>query len=625
MLRSSSRKSTEGRRNDRAFDSLSPDSARFGDRSVGTDRDLPFPGAGGRSYICSRPQPQSISFVFLHVNLSDFARLAVPILVLLLMADGRLGAQTGSEGPRGYGQTGDEVAYDTAAREEIRDRAEEGLGLLEQPIDPTTYVVGPNDVLGVTIWATKTLQFEVPVTPDVKLLIPTVGEVDVRGMTLAEASRTVDRAVSRSYRVGSSVSLLKMRKFKVNVIGAVRYYGAVTATPSTRVSETLQLAGGVLQRGDQRRITIIRQNADGSTRSIDVDLLPFLTTGDLAANPYVKDGDIIRVGVVDPSRIVRLYGEVVQPGEFTWRSGDRISSILASGLGPTVSARLDSIEVVSFDDQGYVIQRTYHDWDTASMSVTQDRLLAVGDRIIVRRRTNIVAASQVVIAGEVNQPGVYVIDPGVTRLRDIFASAHGITPKGNLSEAVFVRRSAQGQPDAYFRTIQTIDPESRSPEQSEYYRTVLVGLARQGTIPIDVPAALSGTESENLLLEDDDSIWVPARVDYIRLSGKIKNPGDQTFRADYTFRDYIRAAGGYSWKADESETQVIKVGTGDRLPAEDEDEYLLEPGDAIFVPEEQPSTFWEDAATALTIVTQIMAIIIVVSDVTGSNNAAPAE
>ena len=100
----------------------------------------------------------------------------------------------------------------------------------------------------------------------------------------------------------------------------------------------------------------------------------------------------------------------------------------------------------------------------------------------------------------------------------------------------------------------------------------------------------------------------------------MKSPGNQLYRPEFTFRDYIAEAGGYSWKADESETQVIKSRTGDRLSAEEEEEYRIEPGDAIFVPEEQESTFWTDAATALTIVTQVMAIVIVVTDVTSRSN-----
>ena len=100
------------------------------------------------------------------------------------------------------------------------------------------------------------------ITPDAKILIETVGEVDVRGLTLAEAEAKVKRAVSSVYRVESSVSLRRMREFKVNVIGAIRFPGSLVATPCGKRRLTdRQRRGGTEQRDDgtpfHRRTSVV--------------------------------------------------------------------------------------------------------------------------------------------------------------------------------------------------------------------------------------------------------------------------------------------------------------------------------------------------------------------------------
>ena len=548
-------------------------------------------------------------------------RISLLVLALLSLGSDALRAQFAPEGePAWYGQTGGDRPTDTTRGSELSDRAMQSAGLLERPIDPETYAVGPNDLVSVTIWTGRTQEHTMRVTPDAKLLIPTVGEVNVRGLTLSEAETRVRQAVSRTYKVDASLALRQMREFKVNVIGAVRFRGSVVATPVTRVSEVIDRAGGALERGDVRNIQIIRTGPNEHRTMLDVDLLDFFATGNLQANPTVIDGDVIRVNILDDRKVVRVYGEVVQPGWFSWSPDDSISTLLAASFGPKVNARFDSVEVVSVDDQGNVVSRTYHTWDPARQSVTGDRRLEIGDRIIVRPRPNNVEPAGVVVAGEVMQPGVYAITPGETRLLDIIYEADGFTPKASLLDAVLIRRRAIGAPDPYFDYVWSIESENRSIEESEYLRTSLLERRTQGTMTVDFIDLMNGDDEENLLLVDDDSIYVPAQVDYIRISGKVKSPGNQLFNPAFSYQDYIDAAGGFGWRAEEGETQVIKGRTGDRVPADDRESYQLEPGDAIFVPEEKPSNFWEGVATSLTIVSQALTIIVVVNTLRSNAN-----
>ena len=58
---------------------------------------------------------------------------------------------------------------------------------LESPVDPNAYYVGPSDVIAVNFWMSPPQSYSLTVTPEGTLIIPTVGEVMVSGMTLASA------------------------------------------------------------------------------------------------------------------------------------------------------------------------------------------------------------------------------------------------------------------------------------------------------------------------------------------------------------------------------------------------------------------------------------------------------
>ena len=78
------------------------------------------------------------------------------------------------------------------------------------------------------------------------------------------------------------------------------------------------------------------------------------------------------------------------------------------------------------------------------------------------------------------------------------------------------------------------------------------------------------------------------------------------FDPNNTYEDYIQMAGGFGFRADESETFIVKT-KGEQFLAEDKD-YKLEPGDYILVPTESEITFVEIFQTSLTILTQVITI-----------------
>ncbi len=541
--------------------------------------------------------------------ISTLRQIAATALVSLLITAGTAIAQvTTGEGPRYPGTSGDRFAVDTSALRSVQSRTEESSGLLEGPVDPNHYMMGPNDEVMVSIVSAHAAQYSLTVTADGHIVIPGVGDVDVRGKSLAEARTAVDDAVSRVYHSGASLALRRVRRFKVHVLGAVLQIGTIIATPVTRVSEAIGLAGGTVDRASKRDIVIYRGDSE-----VHVDLLPFYAYGDMSSDPYVQEGDRIFVGFQDPKRVIDIEGAVLNPGEFTWREGDSISSLIRYATGFRSDAIRDHISVIAVSAGGDTLRREYVS-ATPDGRVVGDRLLEPGERVFVRSVPNYRKTEDAVIAGEVRYPGHYAIEPGTTRLLDVIRGSGGLLPDASVSDAELVRRQLWLDRDLEYERILNIAPEDRTDEEVAIYRKK--SRERRGIMSIDFRALLAGDTSENIVLRDNDSIFVPNRRVTIKVTGKVKNPGSLIFHDGTTYSGYIALAGGYGWRADKGEVQVIKGRTGEEFLASNDDDYSLEPGDEIYVPEEGKADIWDGLTTALTVAAQLATLVAVVLSIT---------
>jgi protein involved in polysaccharide export with SLBB domain len=173
------------------------------------------------------------------------------------------------------------------------------------PVSPDLYILGPGDGLTITLWGEYDEVYELTVSAEGKISLPTIGELRVLGVTLTQAQALLHAEVVKYYRnVKSGISLTELRVFKVSILGAVKNPGIYEGTADGRVSDVIDKAGGVLPGGSMRHIEVrkserVRANAD---------LSAFLRRGMESANPYLRDGDIIFVPPVSGS-MIKIFDE----------------------------------------------------------------------------------------------------------------------------------------------------------------------------------------------------------------------------------------------------------------------------------------------------------------------------
>lgn len=221
----------------------------------------------------------------------------------------------------------------------------------EGPVDPKVYVLGAGDQLILTIWGNEFISDDLTVMPEGDVVIPNIGEKPVAGLTISEAEDAIMKIVSPVYRNARvSISLSHMRHFKVYCSGWIEQRTAIIASPTDRISDIIERAGGLSQKGAAylRRVQVT--HSDGTATS--VDLYPYYLWGNIASDPHVRDGDVIYASGMNPANTVTIYGEVGTPGEYQYAERDSLSTVLLMAQGLLPSADVDSIEISRFRKDG---------------------------------------------------------------------------------------------------------------------------------------------------------------------------------------------------------------------------------------------------------------------------------
>ena len=115
-------------------------------------------------------------------------------------------------------------------------------------------------------------QFISSVNIEGELIIPDVGIVKIKGKTLRGKKRLSGKILEHFKKADITVVLDNIRNFKVYILGEINEPGAYYVSGSTRVSDLIQLVGGINPNGSMRNISIIN-SIDSSTNYADIVLL----------------------------------------------------------------------------------------------------------------------------------------------------------------------------------------------------------------------------------------------------------------------------------------------------------------------------------------------------------------
>jgi len=530
-------------------------------------------------------------------------------------------------------------------QQNIFDKSQMPLGDI---IDPKYYYVGPGDILAVQNLTTSiTTQF-LTVTPENAVLIPRIGKISLKGLTLDKVSEVIMNAFKeRNSKAMIYTSLYKPRNVLITLRGNIDVKGTFIVPASYRVSTaiamlnqpnreniTSQMMGYIsLKRMAQnytdkqytksgipenltyagRNISVLHNDGTGST----VDIEEASVTGNVELDPYVRENDIISIPeepVAYPE--ISISGSVIRPVRLPYKETDNITKLLKFGYGFTDEADLNNI-TINYED-GSSQKITLND----KLEVNKPNIkIEPGTSIIVAQKKSIFKTSHIIsVQGCVNQPGSYLLKGDTVRLYDVIDKAGGFTKEAYLPLAYILRNNKEFS----YRQF----PQWTIAENFQYSDLQLEDTTRfridvnfkKPVVSCDfVSAFIDSNQKANILLHDGDIIIVPTNPKTVFVYGQVNNPGYITFRAGKTLEWYVEQAGGYAINAEDSRARIIDGRT--KVWKEGGSDVFVHAGDEIYVPKppDMPPGIklqtWAIVASAVASIATLMSLVLTIINI----------
>ena len=259
---------------------------------------------------------------------------------------------------------------------------------------PSQYVIGPSDVLSISVWRHPDLERNVVVRTSGTVTFPPVGELTAAGRTPTELAREIMQRL-RDYTRETTQVTVSMAAFNsraVYLTGQVMAPGRYSFERLPDVLQLLSQAGGALPGADLANVSIIRP-AVGGPEVIRIDVTAYMRGQAAAPLPELMPGDTVEVpplllgGAMVGPGLVYVFGEVGSPGAYPSTEGLDLLQLLALAGGTTPGARIDEVAVVMDAGDGQVVATV----DLARIiedGAPEPFVLKAGDRVIVPAATS---------------------------------------------------------------------------------------------------------------------------------------------------------------------------------------------------------------------------------------------
>lgn len=137
------------------------------------------------------------------------------------------------------------------------------------------FLLGPEDVIEVTVWRNQDLSRTATVRPDGMISLPLIGDVRAVGFTASQvADRIAKRLTEFKENPAVSVSVKEVNSYFIYVIGEVAKPGKYSLKSYATVLQGVSLAGGFTPFASKGKMAVIRivRDANGQERQVRIPI-----------------------------------------------------------------------------------------------------------------------------------------------------------------------------------------------------------------------------------------------------------------------------------------------------------------------------------------------------------------
>lgn len=158
------------------------------------------------------------------------------------------------------------------------------------------YVIGPEDMLQISVWKNDAISRQLPVRPDGKISLPLLHDIQAAGLTPMQLRDKLAAALAEFMpNPEVAVTVLDVRSYRISVLGEVQKPGVLQLKASTTILEALALAGGFRDFASPSKIVIFRKDEQGNTQKIRFNYNRAVGNSGDQQNVMLISGDVVVV------------------------------------------------------------------------------------------------------------------------------------------------------------------------------------------------------------------------------------------------------------------------------------------------------------------------------------------
>ena len=419
------------------------------------------------------------------------------------------------------------------------------------------YVLGPGDVVTVSIFGRSQADLQFTIKPDGFIEPANLPKIYLKGISLGEAREAVRRRFQNFYQFEKgqfALTLTTSRTLTIQITGAVAQPGSYTLSAYNTAFNALIAAGGPTDLGTIREIEVIN---GGNVKKLDV--YDYLFNPQSQSDFYLQNNDILYVPFTGD--LVEIEGAVKQEGVFEIKEDETFEDLLHYAGGYLGNALENEIQLVRKNKEGSFVKE--YSGDALTSLLFED-----GDKVIIATQTSD-KKDYVRVDGWVDYPGVYGIRD-YPSVKDVLAKV-GLRDETRMDVAYITR----------LRTDGTTELISFSPS-----------LIMEG--------------EGDLVLQAEDVIKILDKRNYVdrstvRVTGEVRQAGEYTIDSNITITALIDLSNGLTQEAKRDAAYVFRVypnGETEVLPVSlDDQNFAFQDKDELRILSEK--TFYNGAVISI--------------------------
>ena len=396
---------------------------------------------------------------------------------------------------------------------------------------------------------------------------------------------TVDKADFSKFKLvdGDAVfvdGMITRYSNMVEIKGAVFHPGMYQMDGKIRtLLDLLDAADGLHEDAFLARAVMHRRKADRSLEVVAIDLDGILngTSPDIE----LRREDVITIPSASEIRgpeILTIYGEVNAPGMYEYAQNTTVEDIVLLAGGLTRSASEIRVDVYrrmlnpksTTESDTNTTTYTFALKDGLVVDGTPGFILEPYDEVNVRKSPAFSPVKNVFIDGCVNFEGHYAMTDSEYRISDLIAAAGGLKNAAYVKGIRLYRKATdeeiKRQRDVLEKErLNLLQARAESDEEDESkvlseQEIIERKLALEGryVVAVDFEKAINDPNSDsNILLRENDVIYVPAYVGTVKVSGEVFAPITLNYQSGKKLKYYVKNAGGYTDNAQKGDVYVV--------------------------------------------------------------------